>query len=149
MDGMAKPFRIEPVLPVGAVQSYEIKSPVIGVRQLTCEQAQCDGFVNGWKTRLAVDDQRAQYVREGSGRRYIETRDGSMVTFHFPPGQMCFRASEHREFTHAPDAYQLRPGDWRGTAGEVRRFTGRRAADDWVDSFANHQIKIKELHQRG
>jgi hypothetical protein len=149
MDFHQTPFRHTPALPVGAVQSYEIYSPVLGVRQITCEQAGCERWRDGWTTIVDTSSVQAQYIRTASGRRFIETREGSMVTFRFPPGQRCFASGEHREFAHAPDVFALRPGDWRGTAGEVRRFNGRHGADDWVDSFANHQLKIAEIHQRG
>jgi hypothetical protein len=150
MDFQQIPSYPQPKLPVGAVQSYQIVSPVVGVRRLTCEQAQCGGFVNGWQTRVAADSDIAAYIRQASGRRFTEDRDSvNMAIFTFPPGQMCFRASEHREFAHAADVFALRPGDWRGQTGDVRVFNGRHAADDWVDHFANHQDRVATIVGRG
>lgn len=38
----------------------------------TCEEVQCDGWRDGWNTAVPADDGRADYIRQGSGRKFRE-----------------------------------------------------------------------------
>lgn len=143
------PFRIQPQLPVEAMQTYEIIAPqATHFRVATCAEINCLAFTRGWVT--AVDEtselgqRQAHYIRKESRRSFKETREESGRTvFTFEPGQKCF--AQHKTRIDRPEIYVVRNGDWRRS--EVRRQHSR--AVDWVEDFAEHQDKIKEQTERG
>ena len=145
--------RVTPRLPVGAVQSYELRAP-LGThwRAATCEEAGCQAYRAGWRTsvdeRLELGQRQAHYIRTMSGRRYTEERDENGLTlFTFEPGQSCFRAAEHRVPLDREPVYLKRDGDWRGNP------TGRRivlpSAEAWRDDFGEHQERIADKINKG
>jgi hypothetical protein len=140
---------IVPNLPAEAFKTYQIVAPIsTHFRKATCEEAQCRGYTLGWKTKLLPDSGQARYIRSSSGRRFTEERnaDGT-VTFTFPPGQMCFRASEHLVSLEREPLYVVKGGDFRGNPHGVPSV--RRNARDWVDDFATHQRAIADRVERG
>lgn len=143
------PFRLPPKLPVTAVKSYEILAPKsTHTRVATCAEVECLHSLKGWRTIVDVGTPlgaaQANYIRLHSGRHFTVTEDGSLVTFHFPGGQTCF--AQHRVSLERPEIFRVRPGDYRGTTGDIRVHV---RPDDWVDDFANHQIKLAKAHERG
>jgi hypothetical protein len=152
------PPRLNRIMPVAGPEyykSYTLSAPVTTHwRPATCEEYECDDFLYGFV--LTVDEntelgqQQAYYVRHDRTRRCTEQQVGQGITkFVYPPGNQCFepKRSSHRLPIGRPPNYLVATGDWRGNPiGWSARF--RRPAD-WVDDFANHQIKIAELHQRG
>lgn len=149
---------------VDQMQTYSINRPVsTHFNQRSCQEAQCAGHVNGWITTLHEDDpkqcQWAEWIRTGSGRRFIESRneDGT-VSFTFPPGQTCFKRVKeivngrptgryfHLEGNDRPPIFSVRGGDWRGVTSAPRRF---KSGEDFVESFATNQQKIADRLQKG
>ena len=113
-------------------------------RVVTCEQYGCQNYRNGWRVILPADQ--ADRVRTLTGYSFTEEQhDGGLVAFTFPPGQQCFvgRAGMHRLPWEGRERF-IERADSRiaGNARELR-------ADDWVDSFANNQIRIAEQIKRG
>lgn len=140
---------IVPRLGPESYKTYQIVAPLrTHFRPASCEEAQCQGWANGWKTTVLPDSPQANYIRSRSGRRFIEQRnqDGT-VSFVFSPGQMCFRASEHRVPLEREPFYVVRGGDFRGNPRGIPNV--RHKAGDWVDDFANHQQSIHDALQRG
>lgn len=148
---MRQPFRIAPRLPVQAMKTYQVSAPLATHwRKATCEEVQCAGYVKGWKTlidtRTVQGQAQANYIRVASGRRFTEEANiAGGVTFHFAVGQSCFRSGDHKVPLERPALYVVRSGDWRG--GRVERHHA--TPDDWVDDFANHQLKLAETLERG
>ncbi len=146
------PFRVEPKLPAGAMQTYAIHAPrATHWRAASCAEVGCAGYLNGWRTVLHPVDQAAQvaYIRGDRTRRHEEVPglvDG-MVVFTFEAGQRCFSHTSHRVRLDRQELYVVRGGDWRGNPdGMLRRHV---RPCDWVDDFANHQARITDKIGRG
>ena len=135
-------------LPVRAMQTYRVASPrSTHTRPATCAEYRCKAYLNGWPTivpAMSLDGNAytADYVRkvcrgefDGIRRPYLRevaTEDG-LVKFVFDAGVTCFRVSRHRVSLERPEFYLVRGGDWRANTGLIRRHTGPRAAELWVE----------------
>lgn len=141
---MTGPFRIQPAMPVHAYRTFGISKPLATHwRPATCEEVQCEAFVNGWITRAQTDEQ-AAYIKRHSGRSFIETAKN---VFQFKPGQTCFAAADHKVPLEREGIYVARGGDWRGNPTGERRVHARPA--DWVEEFAEHQDMLADRVRRG
>ena len=134
-------------LPAHLQRNFVVLQPAHShFRQLGCADpdAECDAYRHGWVTILDTDipDQAkaATYIRNQSGRSFTVTEVGNLVTFSFPPGQTCFR-QHHANLGRQPIFIER--------DGQRPTDPTRHNADTWVDSFANHQDKIKTAHDRG
>lgn len=144
-------FRVDPVLPVGAMKTYQILAPLsTHWRDATCEEIDCPAMQRGWKTIIDESDKdgqrRAHYIRRISGRQFTEERgpDG-LVTFTFTAGQKCFR--QHRTRIERPEHFLVRPGDWRGNpTGQYFRHT---EPEHWVEDFGEHQQNLADRMEKG
>lgn len=108
--------RIAPRLPVTAMQTHAILSPIrTHFRPATCVEVECRHYEHGWTLRTAGLAADMVAAARHSGRHYTETADehGAPV-LHFAAGQPCFRASEHRVRLDREPVYLKRNGDWRG-----------------------------------
>ena len=68
-------------------------------RRATCDEVDCGGYLNGWRTVVPVGSDQAVMIRRDLFKTYnfTEKRDeAGMVCFTFPAGQKCFSASKHR-----------------------------------------------------
>ncbi len=148
MDG-GRLFRIEPKLPVTAMQTYAVSAPAATHwREATCREVDCPMHLNGWQTlvdeRTALGRAQAGYIRHKSVRSFSEARDAAGLTvFTFPAGQTCFR--QHRVRVEREEIFIKFPGDHRGRTGEARVLRPQ----DWVDDFAEHQEKLADRLERG
>lgn len=136
-------MRVPPALPVTAVKTYAIASQM---RPATCQEVDCEYYLNGWVT--VVDADKAELVRSLRGRYSFTERplEGGLFEFTFPPGQQCFEATLHRLPWEGRERFAERDGDWRGDpTGSLRIHR----PDDWVDSFANHQIRLADRLGKG
>ncbi len=146
--------RIAPLMPAGSYKTYTVAAPLVSHwRKATCEEVQCQAHTSGW---LTIVDERtpgvttlaarqAHYIRNDSGRSFIESPDESGFTvFDFAPGQSCFEP--HKIKTDRPEIYLVKRGDHR-TNG-VTPFTHSRS-DDWVEDFAIHQQTISDEIKKG
>jgi len=148
---MPQPFRVDSRLPVGAVQTYQVVSPLAThFRPASCAEVDCPNLEHGWRT--VVDEttdlgrQQAHYIRKESGRKFQALADGGLTTFIFEAGQACF--AQHQVRLDRPEHYLVRAGDWRGNPqGTPARQHAN--ADDWIDDFANHQQALADRIQRG
>lgn len=138
-------FRIDPLLPVQAYKTYEIRSPIAThFRTGTCDEVGCLAQRNGWRTKVDemtdLGQRQAHYIRRQSGRKFTEDREGVTV-FTFPAGQQCF--TTHKVPLERPELYIVRGGDWRGNpTRDVYRHT---SPGSWVDDMAEHQDRIARV----
>lgn len=162
-----EPFRVTPHLPVEAYTTYALKAPKeTHTRPATCEEVHepcsktddkgervcfefhCGPHIHGWVTRVPFRSPLADFITgKTHGRHFVETTGLGDVEreFMFPPGQKCFRASQHViEVGREPFA-SIRGGDWRGATTEVKRV----GLPEWLERFALNQQAIKETHDRG
>ena len=145
-----QPFRHESPLPPSAIKTYQILQPVqTHMRVASCVEVECSAYRAGWSTTVdvatALGRQQAQYIRMHSGRAFEVVARETMVTFTFPAGQRCF--AKHHVPLDRPALYVVRDGDYRGNP---RGTTPQRVkADDWVDSFAEHQDRLKTAFDQG
>lgn len=142
--------RIPPALPPAAMKSYVISAPLATHwNTVTCEDAACEHYAIGWDSlideRTQLGQRQANYIRTQSGRGFTEEREATGITrFHFEPGQRCF--AQHRARNMADDRYIERGGDWRAIIGTPRVHKN---ADNWTESFALNQDRLKTLTDRG
>lgn len=148
-----QPFRVTPALDVTQVQTFAIATPIAThTREASCAEVDCEHYLNGWRTTVDegtdLGQQQAYYIRNVSGRHYREDRNQApgLTVFEFEAGQTCFTAEPHRIQTR-PELFVVRDGDWRGNPTGRRRIHQR--PEDWVDEFANHQLAVRELRERG
>lgn len=148
---MTGPTRINPKLPVDAMQTYAIRAPKqTHSRPASCAEADCPNLRHGW--RSVIDETsdlgaaQAGYIRRESGRKFTEARDEAGLTvFTFEPWQRCF--AQHTVSLDREPFYIVRGGDWRGNPrGEIRRHV---RADDWVEDFAQHQTTLADRLEQG
>lgn len=140
--------RIEPIGPVQAYKTYAVHSPLAShFKEVPCQAVDCNAYAHGWLTMVDVATdlgrQQAGYIRNHSGRSFVVSELGTMVTFTFPPGQQCFQT--HRAALEREPICSVRGGDWRAVTTPPRQMR----ADDWVDDFANHQDRLKTRVERG
>ncbi len=136
--------------PATAYKTYGIVAPLsTHWRPATCVEVDCCDYLNGWQSAFAPDDQRADYVRRHSGRRFVESRtDDGRVLFTFAQGQTCFRAADHRIRVGRPELFVVRDGDRRGNPFGTTPYVHSRP-QDWVEDFAEHQAKVALVVERG
>ncbi len=166
------PFRVDPLLPVGAYKTYAVAAPLAThFRPATCAEAGCRAHANGWLSAFDetadLGQGQAHYVRCDSGRRFVEHKGRNfrhvvdeagrpagvefydqpgMTVFEFEAGQRCF--GRHQVPLDRPEIYTVRRGDWRGdpTGAGPYRHAG---VDDWLDDFGTHQQCIADTIERG
>jgi hypothetical protein len=155
---------IEPSLPPHLVKTYQISQPL---REVSCETAGCEAWHHGMT--LAVDEttelgqRQAAHARADKTRSCTETRDHQdtripeqlripcLTFFIYPPQTRCFAPSDGRPRHRAPwdgrERLIERDGDWRGNPRGWQRVHVR--AEDFLDSWANHQGKLAEAFSQG
>jgi hypothetical protein len=128
------------------MQTFALLQPLAShFRPASCLEVACPMYEHGWETRVPVGSEMAEMARSLKGQyHFVETREGGEAVFTFPPGQACFRASEHRLSVERDPIALVRGGDWRGNPTGFRRVHVR--LDDWVDEFAEHQDKIAQQY---
>jgi hypothetical protein len=140
-----------PAMPPSAYKSYVISAPLrTHWGPATCAAVDCGHYLGGWDSlideRTELGQQQAWYIRKESGRRFTEERrpDG-LTVFRFEAGQRCFQ--QHKARNMRPETYLERGGDWRGNPTGQRRVHAR--PDDWVESFALNQDRLRAIQERG
>jgi hypothetical protein len=121
----------------------------------TCEQVECEQWKHGWwsefDTRTPQGQFQETYVRHSSGRAFrqvLERPNGEplpagIVRFEFPPGQQCFRASEHKtRLEDVPAVFSTRTGDYR-----VNTTPLVCSADGWVNQFLENDERLKRQQE--
>lgn len=146
---MPEPFRFAPLGAREHYKTYALKAPPsTHWRRATCAEIDCPAYLNGWVTIVPTASPQAVYIRAGAGRRFEESApEAGMASFFFPPGQPCFKASEHRTPLEREPLYIVRDGDFRGnpTGRSMRHQRG----SDWVEDFGEHQQAIVDRQARG
>lgn len=152
-------------LPAHAVKTYEIDRPRdTHSRPATCAEKGCSAHRNGWVT--VADEATAEGARVAAlvrrvarpvsarlasavaarVRRYVETREGTVVRFTFGPGQECFEP--HTIELERPALYIVRDGDFRGNPRRSDPIRFRDGAS-WVESSMEHQAGLAAEYQKG
>lgn len=133
---------ILPSMPAHAYTTFQVASPR---RPATCAEVGCGNYLNGWQT-VVPEGPQADLARSlRSQYRFTEARQpGGLVEFVFEAGQECW--ASHSLPWDGRERFFERGGDWRGNPrGDTREFR----PDDWVDKFANHQIRLADRLERG
>ncbi|MEE4546461.1 hypothetical protein V2S66_31415 [Streptomyces sp. V4-01] len=141
---------IEPAMGPESYKSYVLAQPLdTHWRKATCEEVNCDHFLNGWRVRVENLTPEQLHAAKNSGRHYQEHRIADGETWlGFAAGQPCFRASEHRAPLARPPLYVVRDGDLRGNPRGTKARLHQRP-DLWVEDFAEHQQTLADAQQRG
>ena len=131
-------------------KTYQVAAPLAThYRKATCKEVQCDAWAKGFVSKIDVStplgQRQAKYIEGKSGRRFLSTQDGTVITYRFPFGQECFRP-HHVPLEREP-FFVVKGGDFRGNPRGIPAV--RRSMSDWVDDFANHQNGVAEVRERG
>lgn len=150
MSGEGSLNRIPPALEPQHMKTYQIVAPTrTHWRSATCLEVNCQHYIHGWATTVAVGGRDEAIIRT-SGRRFIERKQpGGFIQFMFYPEQPCFRATAHRVPLEREPFYLVHPqGDHRTIrpGSPHRRHT---RAGLWVEDFAEHQDGIAKVIERG
>jgi len=144
---MGEPFRLQPQGPVGAYQTFSVRSRPDRAVKTVCERVRCAAWREGWES--AIDEStdlgkaQAQYIRSQSGRTFREMRtEGGLTVFRFEARQRCF--AEHKTM---PELYLVRDGDFRGNPTGRRRVHAR--PQDWVENVQEELGRFNEDRRRG
>lgn len=142
---------IEPAGSPGAYKTYSARWPLVTHwRPATCEDVDCEAWLNGWKTVVPDASDHAELIRSADFRRryrYTEQRaEGGLAEFTFPAGQACFQASQHKVQLARPATFLVTPGDFRARTGPARVHA---RAEDWVEDMSETLGKISEITERG
>ncbi len=138
------------MLPPQVTKTYGIHVPLSQFVSVTCEEAQCQAYRNGWRTTLLEGDgdfgDKSAYQIRHSGYSFTEEKRGDGFTvFTFAPGQKCFRGLAGAHKKRRPDAkefYVVRDGQ----TGQRRTHTG---PSHWVEDFTEHQATLADAIERG
>lgn len=141
-------MRAAPLLDAHNMKTYQMAQPLATHwRPATCAEVDCPNWLNGWRVRVDGLSPQLLHAATSSGRRYarLDVAEGE-AWLVFEAGQPCFAATTHRVLVGRPQRFFERGGDWRGNPrGERRELS----AENWVDSFANHQDRIATRIERG
>lgn len=138
-------------LPDRMYKTYQVASPLdTHWRPATCEEYGCEAFAQGWtykKSDLIAAD--LYYLVTHAGKRYREMSlaDDSEIYVVFEPGQPCFQAKMHRISLERPEIFLA--GRGAGKLYNPRKANQFDNAEDWAESFAEHQDIIKSVVEGG
>jgi hypothetical protein len=107
------------------------------VRQLTCDEADCNAKAMGWRTVLPIPAHQdaANFIRAGkTSRRFKEVIESEgLVTFYFAEGQNCFEKHWQRD-----PVFNIKR---RNTGGGIILYPD---GDAFVEDSDKHLRKLKE-----
>lgn len=151
--------RIRPLGPTQAYKTYAIRSPLnTHYRKATCQEIDCDAYLNGWYFFKDALDEQLLYTATHSGRRYHElymdeggvllgnvVAQGNYLVFY--AGQPCFKVDSHVISLQRPELYLVGRGDYRSFSPRAaRRHT---SPENFVDDWTTHQDQLNTRHERG
>ncbi len=145
--------RITPLQNPMAYKTFAISQPLAThFRPATCVEVDCGPHQHGWATTVDVNTdlgrKQAYFIRKRSGRRFTEAPYvAGLIVFTFEAGQTCFSSDKHRVPLERPVNHFVWGGDWRVNPSryDVKPMQGA----DWVDSFQEHQDRLKIELERG
>ena len=141
--------RIPPLMPTGNYKTFALRQPLAThFRKATCQEIECEAYMNGWNFRREGMDPRLYYVATHSHRSWREVVLAPGESYLvFEPGQPCFDADNHRIAIDRPAFFFAGRGDFRSfTTRQARQHAN---ADDWVDEFATQLDQINTQIERG
>lgn len=143
-------MRIAPRMAPTAYRSFEVHAPAsTHYRNASCREVECQHHLAGWVSRVDVateQGKRQAAAIKRSGRRYDARQEGTVVSFHFGPGQSCFQAP-HKVPVGRPEIYVVRDGDWRGNPTGNRVRVGRPM--EFVERMAENLDNLNDAIKRG
>ncbi len=146
--------RIAPNMGPEAYKTYGMSMPLSSHwRAATCEEVSCDAWIHGWVSTfdLSTDlgQRQFEFCKNDRERGFSMQRPGlSLVKFVYPPGNRCFRSSEHRLPLDRPARLYVAEGDFRGNPRRIPARVHTRA-EHWVEDFSEHQDRLATAIQRG
>jgi hypothetical protein len=145
------PDGLQHLEPAGPPQAFKTYSYHVKHRKATCAEVECEAYLHGWRTMLSAIPMRdRETINKLYSVKVVEDDIGEKWA-EFAPGQVCFIGMQPFPYCHTlpwegHERFAERNGDWRARVGDP--YVHARP-DDWVDSFANHQIRIEERLNRG
>lgn len=129
-------------------RTFRISSPIkTHFRKATCAEVNCEAYINGWSLPKANLDPQMLYLATHSGKSYKEYDLNGTIYLVYSAGQTCFNAAKHVISLQRPEFYFAGRGDYRSFS--PRRSHKYERSDQWLDDFATHQARNKQLVDRG
>lgn len=158
------PSRPVSPLPPEAFDTYQVGMPKTSLRVITCQEADCEQYHNGWYVECdesfeGIGRRRAEWFRSPDCRhRWFECHrlnNGELAAgrhpalptvFYFEAGQQCF--NEHTT-TAGPLLFLVRQGDWRAQGRDPNRVRIHKRAVDWVEDCSEAVDKFNRNRNKG
>jgi hypothetical protein len=170
-------FRIQPALPVGAMQTYDLSAPVVTHRRkASCQEIECAAWANGWTTNVDVATplgaQQANHIRLHSKRSFTVQELGMTTLYRNVESvdehdQVVIIAvgteygdlvtftfypgqecfAQHTLPLYRPPILTVYGGDWRGNPTGMHRTHTR--AEDWIDDMQTTLGHVAEAQEHG
>ena len=116
-------------------------------RTLTCEEAECEAYEQGFAVVTEPDGPVADHIRRNRVGWVEAKRPDGQVGFLFEPGVECF--AQHRVAALPPRLVHL-PG--RGGAQQPSRREVAEAKPwrppDWLENWQEHTSRVSEIRKR-
>ena len=146
--------RIPPNMTPDAYQTYRVLAPTrTHWRPATCEEVNCDSFINGWRTivdeNTELGQKQAYFIRHDKERSAtaIRTPEG-LTEFTFSPGQPCFLRRQHKTRVGRLDLFVVDGGDFRGNPRGTPRVVHTKP-EFWVEDMQETFDEVNEVIKRG
>lgn len=147
--GNTRVCRLVPQLPAQAFKSYGVRYPLATHwRDATCQEVECPAYRLGWDSVVDVSTELGQaqfdYLFHDKSRSFTtEKVGGTLVRFHYPPGNTPFKGPEHAHRVKAdrPPLMVVTGGDWRGNPRGDATVVHKNA-EEWADDFSTHQDRL-------
>lgn len=134
--------------PARLFKGYQISAPYTRMfrERVSCEEFGCRDWSGGWMVRRELLDARMWAEIRAKGLRW-RTWDISATERYvaFDPGQRCFAADTHTRLVRDPLFVEHRGAKW----GRTQPGYVHKRAEDWTESFAEHQDKLADEARRG
>ena len=152
--GSTRVNRLMPKMGPQNFKTYGLAMPLATHwRKATCEETGCDAYLKGWVTTLDLSTPEGQFhaetIKNDKTRKYsVQRVSVAVAKYVYPPGNRCFRESQHRLPLERPARLYVADGDWRGNPRRTPVRVHQRA-EDWVEDFSLHQDTLKTAIERG
>jgi hypothetical protein len=119
-----------------------LRPPITHFVSVTCEEIDCERFLNGWVVVLPADHEtHIKTIKDDLTRRYTETWEAGLVTFSFPPGTPCYM----NMLTHKRARFDQLPLFVKKVGVDRKLVSGVQ----WHDDFQEDVYQIKKIKKEG
>lgn len=136
--------RLGPRMPPQYYKNYRISTPLeTHYRRATCQEIDCEAFRDGWTMHKEKLTPQMLFAIKQSRRKYREINMAPGETYLvFEPGQVCFKAPQHRVSLERPEFYFAGRGLY--TIFNERTATRHTKPEFWIEDMQEHLDTIRK-----